>query len=1129
MMRNRWGLLPLSLLFTSLLLAQGQRGSIGGVATDSSGAVLPGVSVTITNADTGSAFKTVTGDRGEYLVPQLLPGFYNIVAELSGFKKVEVTRAQLNIEQELSINLKLEVGTVNEVVTVEAEAALVNTESGSLGHVVQNRQIVDLPLNGRNVFDLVNLTPAAFKPPGNSLMSIAGGRAATASAMLDGVFNSRGGLGQEGIELQPPVDSMQEFKVQSNSMSAEFGRATGGVINATTKSGTNQFHGSVYEFLRNDILDSRGWNVDTKAPLRRNQFGGTIGGPIRQNKTFFFYNYDGQRQHRGVVRTRRVPTDAERRGDFSATTFEASAGVSGGVLPIYDPRTGAQFPGNVIPASRLDPVAVKMLAYLPLPNRTPNNPFTLAGNWQENSLSIDTHDYHTIRIDHDLSSKTKIFGRFILVTPDDAPDGATPGWGLADPDAINITNRRQHFVLSLSRTITPRLVATMTGGYTRVAIHRNSFAFGEDIPAKVGLLGVAGDAFPRINFSGGRVPMPSIGTAAAQNREAAFTNSNVGGSVTWSKGKHTLKFGAEYWKFNANDLNRNQASGIWGFAASTTQGRNASGAVIANSGLPLASFLLGLPDSVQIRWDAGIGRRSFYTAPYVHDDWKLHPRFTLNLGLRYELESPFWEVGNRGNNFDPYVTHPFAGKTVDGNFIPSGTKGVVTFPGRNGYGRSLLDWDKNNFAPRFGFAWRPFKGDRTVVRGGFGIFFGSPYNREVIQQLRLGFASIANFRSGAVPFTLSQGVPAGSLDTPLESDLVPEFGAIGTKYPQQQVQFLDPKRRTPYTQNFNLTIAQQWRNVGFEVGYIGNLGRKSPFPNINLNHIPAELLPQTSVAPRLRRPYPQFPGDTAQIQILSPNWGLSNYHGMTFKVERRFASGFGWIAHYTLSKWIDNELFVGTDNSTFGDVDQIQNIYDLRSERSLSQNDIRHRLVASPIYELPLGPGRRWLQGGPLGYALGGWGISTIMSLQSGSPFGVQVVNGPRDILGDAADGKNLRADLAGDPNLPSGQQGQAATGGIVGIQWFNTAAFTVPARFKHGNSARTVMAGPGRVNFDVAILKNFKLAERRTAQFRWEMFNATNTPHFGNPGSDLGGSGFGIATATGSDREMQFALKILF
>ena len=445
-------------------------------------------------------------------------------------------------------------------------------------------------------------------------------------------------------------------------------------------------------------------------------------------------------------------------------------------------------------------------------------------------------------------------------------------------------------------------------------------------------------------------------------------------------------------------------------------------------------------------------------------------------------------------------------------------------------GTPFYDKDPNNIAPRLGFAWSPASlHDRTVVRGGYGIFYGSQYSREIIQQMRLGFGGVANWRSGSVPFTLTQGVPPGSLEFPAEADLVPEFGAIGTKWEQQQVQFLDPERRTTYNQNFNLTLAHQFKEIGFEVGYLGNLGRKSPFPNINLNHIPPELLPRTDIPVRLRRPYPQFPGDTAQVQIISPNWGVSNYHAMILKSERRFARGYGWIVSYTLSKWIDNEVFVGGDDSTFGDDDQIQNIYNIRAERSLSQNDIRQRLILSPIVELPFGRGKRWLQSGVLSQVLGGWSGSTIATLQSGSPFGVTVNNGPRDILGDNADGKTLRPDVAGNIELPDSQRGQPATGGVQGIQWFNPAAFAAPALYTHGNAARTVMNGPGRLLFDIAVLKNFPVRDQLRVQFRWEMFNAFNTPQFGIPGSALGAGSFGIAGATGSDREMQFALKVLF
>jgi Carboxypeptidase regulatory-like domain len=1122
-----YGSLTIICLLSTSLLAQGQRGSIGGTITDSTRGILPGATLTITNDETGSVFKATSLENGTFLAAQLLPGKYTVVAEVPGFKQLKIEHIQVNVDQAVSLNLQLQVGELSETVKVESETALINTETSAVGHVVQNRQIVELPLNGRNVFDLVNLTPASFRSQGG-LVSIAGGRTQTASAMLDGVFNSRGGIAAEGIEMNPPIDSMQEFKVQANNMSAEFGRATGGLVNATTKTGTNEFHGVLYEFLRNEVLDSKGWDVDEKASLKRNQFGGTFGGPIVKNKSFFFYNYDGFRERRGVVRTRRVPTERERAGDFSQTTFESSAGVSGGILPIYDPQTGLQFPGNVIPSSRQDSVSLNVLKYVPLPNRVPNNPITGAGNWQQNSVNRTDRDFHIIRLDHDFTANTKIFGRYILTEPDDSPDGATPGFGLADPDAINIFNRRQNLSINFQQIITPRMVSTFTFGGGRVTLFRRSLGFGEEIPDLLGLNGVEQDAFPRFNFGAGRVPMTNIGTVGNQNRAASITNSQFTETLTWVTGKHSLKFGGEYWGFNANEVNRNQASGQFTFAATPTQGRNAQGQLIANSGLPLATFLLGMIDSVNVRVDRGIGKRSHYTAGFIHDDWKIHTRLTLNFGLRYELESPASEVANRQNNFDPHTPHPLAGMTVDGQAIPAGTRGVVTFPGRNGYGKYLVNWDRNNFAPRFGFAWRPFGHNETVVRAGYGIYFGSPYNREIIQQLRLGFGGVATVRT-PVPFTLQQGLPAGALEFPAEADLVPEFGAIGTRWPQQQVQFLDPNRRTNYTQNFNLTIAHQLKDIALEFGYLGNLGRKVPFPNINLNHIPPELLPQTSIPTRLRRPYPQFPGDTAQIQILSPNWGVSNYHAFTFKSERRFSQGIGWIFTYTLSKWIDNVVATGGDDATFGDDDQIQNIYNISSERSLSTNDVRHRVVMSPIIDLPFGRGRRWVQNGIANQVLGGWSLSSIVTLQSGSPFGVQVNNGPRDILGDQADGKNLRPDLIGNPELPDSLKGKPATGGVRGIQWFDPESFAVPARFTHGNAPRTVMTGPGYVNFDIAVLKNFSLAERHRLQFRWEMFNAFNTPSFGVPGSTLGAGGFGISGAGASDREMQFALKYMF
>ncbi|MFN7933428.1 MAG: carboxypeptidase regulatory-like domain-containing protein [Bryobacteraceae bacterium] len=1106
--------------------SQAQFGTLGGRATDSSAALMPGLNVTVTNADTGQSVTVTTNEMGVYLVPQLLPGTYDLKAEAAGFKTLVVKAIRVEINQNVTQDLTLEVGAVTESIAVKSTASMIDTVSGSVGHVVENKEILELPLNGRNVFDLVNLTPASFRIGGE--VSIAGGRTSSASAMLDGVTNSRGGIGSQGIEINPPVDIMQEFRVEANGFSAQYGRSNAGIVNATTKSGTNEFHGVLYEFLRNDTLDSRGWNADDKAPLRRNQFGGSIGGPIKKNKSFFFYNLDAFVERRGVVRTRTVPLSTWRAGDLSAVTRQvtSAAGPAPAALVIYDPATDQRtpFPNNIIPTSRLDPVALKAIALVPLPNRTPDNPITQGGNWQENSSNPTDRVHHTTRIDHSFNDNTKIFGRYILVTPDKAPTAATQGFGVADPDAIDIKNRRQNFALNLNHVLSPRTFASLRLGFNRIAVFRYSFGQGENWPDKLGLKGVLPDAFPRFNISSGLVPTTNFGTPGNQSRRAGFLTTEVNNDFTLMRGAHTIKLGGNFIRFNANEMARQFASGQWVFQTRWTNGRNATGGTIANTGMTLADYLLGRLNQVNAEASQGNARRSWYGAGYVEDSWKLSPSLTLNLGLRYEIEAPLTEINGRMNNFDLGVVHPLAG-TGD---IPAGVKGVVTFPGRNGYGRRLVNWDRNNFSPRVSFAWKVGGQNDLVIRGGGGIFYGNPYDRNAFQVSGLGFDAVGTVRD-PVPFTLAQGLPAGTMVSPSPDDLTSSFGARGTKFAVSQVQFMDPTRRTQYNENINLTIQKQWRDLLFEVGYIANLGRKLNFPNININHVPENLLSRTEIPVRLRRPYTQFDSDQAQIQLIAPNWGVSNYHAMTFKSEKRFSNGLGWMMTYTWSKWIDNLVFVGGDDVTQGDDDQVQNIYNLRAERSLSTNHVPHRAVFSPIYELPIGKGKRLLDmPGPVDWILGGWQLSGILTMQTGSPFGVTVVNGPRDLLGDNADGKNLRADIIGDINLPAAQKGTPAVG-QRGIQWFNTAAFAAPARFTYGNSSRTLMLGPGYFHLDTSVSKNWRIMERFRLQFRWEAFNTTNTPNFGLPGSGFGGGGFGIAGAGASDREMQFALKLYY
>jgi hypothetical protein len=561
---------------------------------------------------------------------------------------------------------------------------------------------------------------------------------------------------------------------------------------------------------------------------------------------------------------------------------------------------------------------------------------------------------------------------------------------------------------------------------------------------------------------------------------------------------------------------------VYGFNGRLTQGFNANGATIANTGLPLADFLLGRLNSVDAAAKPGYGRRIDYYGGFFQEDWRATQNLTLNLGVRYEVETPIYEEAGRMSSFDPWATSPLAG-TGD---IPAGARGISLFPNRNGVSKYLWNWDKTNFSPRIGFAYRLRGSNYTVVRGGFGIFYGNPYDRETVQQLNNGFGSVYRARS-PVPYRLRDGLPIDAFADIPAADLTPAWGARGTRFETSQVQSLARDRATQYSENINLTSQHQWHSMLFEVGYLGNLGRHIVYPNINMNHIPPELLPRTEIPERLRRPIASLGSDQPQVQILAPDWGKSNYHAFTFKTERRFRNGVGWVLSYTRSKWIDNVQFTGGDNATFGDDDGPQNIYNLAAERSLSTNHVPHRVVVSPILDVPVGKGRRWMnRGGAANWILGGWQVSTLGSFQKGSPFGLLVLNGPRDILGDQADGKNLRPDIVGSPAVSN--RGQAAAG-VRGISWFDPAAFRVPARFTHGNVSRTVpgVLGPGIVNFDSLVAKNFEFLERFRAQFRWESFNTFNTPQFDLPNQTVGGGALGVVTGASGRRIMQFGLKL--
>jgi hypothetical protein len=731
-----------------------------------------------------------------------------------------------------------------------------------------------------------------------------------------------------------------------------------------------------------------------------------------------------------------------------------------------------------------------------------------------------------------------LYGRYIFTQPDVQVSAQSKGYGPADMNESSIQALRKNLALNLTHMFSPTFLANLTFGFGRVVVTRHTGAccdtnYAEQFGIPI-LRDIAGEAYPRINgIQGGLVPVSQIGAAGNANRFAAFNNFDYDFQFTKMAGSHTLKFGFKHQRFQGQDLSRKFPSGQWVFNGRWTAAYNAKGKKQKNTGIRFGDFLLGRLNAVNIEVKGMIGKRIRYYGGYFQDDWKVSRNLTLNIGIRYETETPITEVGGRINGFVRYEPNPLAGQ----NGIREDGIGYTTFPNRDGVGKYLWNWDKNNFGPRFGFAWRIFGTDNTVLRGGAGLFFGNPYDRNSVQVGNGGFQPWYRARH-PIPYTLAQGVPEGSLDPPPESEVKPWFGMRGTAFPLSSVQFFGRDRATPYTQNFNLTFQHQWKGWFFEVGGLANLGRQTPYPNINLNHIhPDDLhLLGEGVKELSLRPWDCFTSNMPQIQIMSPNWGISNAWLGTLKVERRYRNGFGITLAYTLTSWIDNVVFTGGDNATFGDNQQVQNIYDLGSDRSKSTNSIPHRLVIAPIIDLPFGHGRRW--GGDwhpvLNGIAGGWQLSTIDTLRTGAPFGLGVLNGAIDIRGDAADGTNLRPDLVQGVSMYHPNKGEPLSGvegANRGRYWLNPAAFADPEMYTLGNSSRTLpgILGPGRISFDLMVAKNFRFKERYRVQFRWEMFNFTNTPQWGLPAQTTGSSNFGWLTGAGGRRIMQFGLKLYF
>jgi len=871
------------------------------------------------------------------------------------------------------------------------------------------------------------------------------------------------------------------------------------VIIATTKSGANQIRGSVFEYFRNQALDAPNFfapiiaGKKSKPALRYNVFGGTLGGPIRRNRTFFFFSYEGSRRRDGSVRTLTVPSALQRAGDFSQTY-----NARGVLVTIYDPSTGRTvgsrtvrdpFPGNRIPANRIDPVAAKLITFYPEANRLPDD-LSGANNFRGNDVTKLTRNNYTIKIDHNLNERNKVSIRYIYNS-----DISSNSSVYANPSADTVTDalkHQQYWYGTWTCIITAHMINEFRATYGNRINHAYSKGLGENWPSRLGLKGVPDDAFPQFTSAG----YANLGSGSQDRRQFPIEQYQFVNNTSWIRGRHSFKFGAEVRPSFNVETNRSLISGKFTFNRPLTGLQGTS-----NTGDGIASLLLGYLSRYEQRGTPVLDRHSWYLAGFVQDDWAVRKGLTLNLGLRWEMDTPMVDANNRFNGFDPTPINPV-----------SETPGVVRFGGINGWRTRPWDSDWNNFGPRIGFAWRPFGMQKTVVRGGFGIFFAHPFDRGQPTAASLGFENstslVTNDNGISLPYSLAGGVPSTTTEKiPLDDS----FGAV--PQPQtatQAVTFFETNRRSGYSEQFNLQIQRELPGqLLIEIGYLANLSRKLTSTDLSINQIRPELLgPDSS---RWNRPFPQF----SDVSVSGPTLGISNYHAGVIKAQKRYSRGLNILATYTLAKFLDN---CGSGGGTLGDEgNAYSNLYNRQADYGPAENDIRHRFTWSSVFQLPFGKGRRFSGKSPLGPVLSNWTLGAVATWQSAAPFTVRTQTNSTQAFSAGA----LRADVIRNPNLPSDQR--------TLVRWFDTAALQQPATYLFGNQGINTLRGDSITVINCSIIRNFRIAEKKQLQFRGELFNVVNHPNFGLPGRVFEGPGFGIISSARMARQVQLGLRFTF
>jgi hypothetical protein len=1133
----------------TLAMAQTSRALISGIVTDGSGAAVTNAVITVTDVQRNVDYKTETNSAGVYRVVELTPSTYRVKAEAPGFRTYVLESLTLSTQQNATVNISLEIGAVTERVQVTATGPLLEASTATLSSVVENKKIIDLPLNNRNIYSLLRLVPAITPSTPNSesdfftstiRFSINGGKESQNDIQLDGVtaMVQSDIQGIYGASAIPSVEGIQEFRVQTNAYSAEYGRSGGGQVTMLTKSGSNTFHGSAFEFLRNSAMDSTNFFLNRsggrRAAFQQHQYGASLGGPVRKDRTFFFALYEKRLVKSGSFAQYTVPTAQQLAGDFSNTRTAAGA-----LRVIYDPFTTrpnpdqpgrfirTPFAGNQIPAARFDPVAVNAAKLWPAPNQ-PGQAFTNQLNLAIQKVPRSPTDRFDTKIDHIFNQNRRVFvryNRFKQATGayDFWENGATPSDGIMYWGSHNAA-------ADYTESIGAATILNLRAGLSLFNAWRPAFSYGFDV-TKLGLPAALQDV--TLKTGAPRIPRFDVQdyTSIGPNNGSTYGSDNVAytavGNLTRISGKHSLKVGGEWRTFTLGFAQFGSSPANFSFTRLMTQGPDP---LVASGGDALASFLLGTGTGGQATHRIKPANLSRYYALYVQDDFKYSPKLTINVGLRYEIEGATTERYDRQTAMDLFAKNPLSDRTgLD-------LRGIYLFAGKDqSLGRRGIRDKEHKWNPRLGIAYQ--MNDKTVIRTGYGLFFGVPKFAATDRWTGAPYASTTPWLA-----TVDNVNPTNLLRNPFPNGFVLPIGrsqgalsgvgfALASAWPDQM--------KTPYNQQWNFTIQRQLTTqTSIEVAYAGNKGTRNEIvqgdqgqlhPNLLrpenrlLDLVPNpffRLIDSSSVLGQatvqrgrlLRGPYSQF----TSVGPGAASWGNSNYHALQSRFDRRFGGGTSLMVSYTWSKTIADS----SDGIWVDGQGTLRNWYCRDCERSLSSYDLPHRAVVNFNYELPFGRGKRfgsnmhWLTN----TLVGGWQINGIFTINSGQPLIFsQTTNNSFSFGGyQRPDSTGVNAKIS-DRTIS---------------RWFDTSQFRVGRDYTFGTMSRThsTLRNDFTRNLDFSVFKNVRFSERYNLQIRGETFNFTNTPIFSGPNTNVESGAFGTVTGQSNPpRSVQIGLKVLF